>query len=365
MSVAPRVLQVLPALSQGGVERATLDMANALMRKFPKTPTYVGSAGGVYEKQLPKECMHICLPLNTKNPLIIIANAFRLAYVIKKYNIQIVHARSRAPAWSAWLACKITKTHFLTTYHAAYKGKTFFKRLYNSVMARGDAVITISEFITKHVEKNYPWANAILIREGIDTNYFDPEHIPSSIPTEKKTLFLPSRISPTKGIFTALQALSHLKHRGISAKLLLIRSGKESHLNEVDVFIKKNNLSSSVEFLEPTSDLRPYYKRADIVLVPSLVPEAFGRVAVEAMLLKKIVIGTNHGALRESIVDGKTGFLTTPGNHKDLAEKIQNVIKLSSQEHIKMAELAQIHALENFSLAKMTNEIISLYQKYI
>jgi len=364
MSVAPRVLQVLPALNQGGVERATLDMANALIQKFPKTPTYIGSKGGVYEKQIPEGCLHIQLPLNTKNLLLIIFNAFRLASIIKKHDIQIVHARSRAPAWSCWLACKITKVHFLTTYHAAYKGKSFFKRFYNSVMARGETVITISEFITKHVRKNYPWANTILIREGIDTHYFDPEQIPSSGATKKNTLFLPSRISPTKGIFTALQALSHLNHRGIKTKLLLIRAGKESHLNEVDAFIKKNNLSSSIEFLEPTSDLRPYYKRADIVLVPSLVPEAFGRVAVEAMLLKKIVIGTNHGALMENIEDEKTGFLTITGNDKDLAEKIEHAINLSSHECIKMTELARAHALENLSLAKMTLETISLYQKY-
>ena len=367
--MTPTVLQVLPSLNQGGVERATLDMAQALLEDNPNSPIYIASAGGVYIKGLPDQVIHITLPLNCKNPLVMISNALRLTMLIRKYDIQIVHARSRAPAWSALLACKLSgilgksKGSFITTYHAAYRGKSRFKKLYNSVMARGDAVITISDFMENHVKTRYPLAKTHLIREGIDEAFFMPQEDQRKDPQPlEKAILLPSRLSPTKGIFTALEAMKIITKNNPLVKLLLIRAGKESLMHEVDAYIEKNNLKKNVEFLPSSEDLRPYYDRASVIIVPSLVPEAFGRVAVEGMLMEKIVIATNIGALTESIMDNKTGFLMPVGNPHTLAEKITYVLNLDDSEKIKISKAARKHALTHFSLRVMKEKTIHLYK---
>lgn len=350
----PVVLQVLPAMHQGGVEHATFDMAEALA---PLGKTYVASHGGsLLEKT--HHFTHIPLPLNTKNPLKMLQNAFILRKMIHDHEITIVHARSRAPAWSAWLACKMTGTTFVTTYHAAYKGQSFFKKLYNSIMARGDYVIAISKFIQTHVKKNYPLANVHLIYEGIDTDFYTPTR-----GTKNPVIFLPSRLSPIKGIHIAIKALAELVKTHPDAKLMLIRTGKPRYIEEMDTLIEHLHLKNHVLFISPTSDLRPYYETAAIVLMTSVVPEALGRISLEALAMKCILIATDSGANPEICIDKKTGFLVPPGDYKKLALMMAYCLNMDDESKNSLYKRGRDHVEHYFSVKTMHQKTIAMYKR--
>lgn len=367
----PIVLQILPSMNQGGVERVTFDMAHALAKAFPNQKNYVASNGGSLVADLPKKTEHYQLNLNSKNPFIILKNAFMLKSFINKKGINIVHARSRAPAWSAWLAAKMAGVKFITTYHAAYKSKSLLKKLYNSIMVRGEVVITISKFIDEHVKKEYPKANRKLIVEGIDTDYFSPKAQFEKIIKEElfgnnnPVIFIPSRQSKTKGIEVAIEALKELLQSGKKLNLLLIETGKSSYIEYVKTIVEKHNLKSTIKWIAPQLDLRPYYDMCDMVLVPSIVPEALGRVNVEALAMEKSLISTNIGANPESCVHEKTGFLSEPGNPNDLAAKINLVLKAEREFLQEMQKTGREHVMRDFNINHTMTKTIDLYNSLI
>ncbi len=346
-------------MHQGGVEHAAFEMAEYLAAALPQSKTYVASKGGsLLEKNY--HFQHLTLPLHSKNPFTIFLNAFRLAKIIKKHNIDIVHARSRAPAWSAWLACKMTGVPFVTTYHAAYKGRSFFKKFYNSIMARGEKVIAISHFIQNHVTFHCPLANVVLIYEGINTDFYQSKRAASA-----PVLFLPSRLSPLKGIHVAIKALARLTPQYPEIKLLLMRVGKENYLQQIDHLIRAHQLEKHVRFIEPTPDLRPHYEEASIVLMTSVTPEALGRVSLEALSMQRLLIATNLGANPEICIDGVTGFLVKPGSDKDLADKINDCLMMEEARRAKISQKGRAHVLQNFSKDYMHEKTIKLYQSLL
>ncbi len=350
------LLQVLPSLGQGGVEHATFDMAEALCEVFPDCPTYVGSSGGDLLGK-PHGFIHLTLPLHSKNPFRILLNAYRLRMFIQQYSITLVHGRSRSPSWSAWLACRLTGVPFITTYHGAYKAKSSLKKLYNSVMARGEKVIAISNYMKKHIEKHYPFAKTELVYEGINTDFYQ-----STTKASGKTIFLPCRLSPIKGVHIAIGAFQKVVEKHTDARLMLIRIGKKNYIEEIDKLIERLNLKAHVEFIEPTSDLRPYYERSAIILVASVVPEALGRVSLEALAMERLLIATDLGANPEICIEGMTGFLVSPANVGQLASALVHCLTLDDEMKNRIARNGRAHVEERFSSKSMFEKMIDLYK---
>ena len=367
MTNCPRILQVLPSLNQGGVERATIDVATAIATTYG-IKTYIASHGGVLEDILCEGICHIKIPLHTKNPLKMMANVFALYKVIKEFKIDVVHARSRGPAWSAWFACLLTKTPFVTTYHAAYKSRNKVKSFYNSVMARGHRVITISKFIDDLVEKRHPWAQRNLIYEGIDIDYFskdaefdrfDPKAL---FKHDLPLLFVPSRQTPIKGIETAVHAVSEMRGK---VNLMLIETGKEAYISHVKSLIESLNVGDYINWLSQRSDLRPYYKASDIVVVPSIQPEALGRVNIEALSMERVLVSSNLGANSESCIAYKTGFLFEPGDVHSLTQEITRVLSLTEQEKQVFHQSGRQLVESRFNLRTTIEKTIQLYQSLL
>lgn len=353
------VLQVLPGLNHGGVERATVDMAHGLCERYGRT--FIASSGGALKALLPPTCVHMTLPLARKNPWIMIKNACALMRIIKEHNIHILHVRSRAPGWSAWLARKWTRVPLVTTYHGVYKAQGFLKKFYNSVMARGDGVIAISQFLNAHIKREYPWAKSILIYEGIDTDFFAPKDCaPSDSLPKTPLLFAPSRQSPIKGIETLLFALKNMR---TPCEILLIEAGKHSAITRIKKLIDDLCLTNYVRWIPATDDLRPFYALCDIVIVPSRVPEALGRVNIEALAMEKLLIASDLGANTESCIEGKTGMLFHAGNAKNLAQKIERMLHLGEKEKDTLRTNGRALILSQFPHTTMIAQTMALYER--
>lgn len=367
-----RILQVLPELDMGGVERATLDMVAAL--REVSSVTYVASQGGRLLPELHQRGgTHLLLPLASKNPIHMVRNAHRLAKLIRAHDIQVIHARSRAPAWSALWAARWTGIPLVTTYHGAYAASNPAKVFYNSVMARGDRVIAISEFIARHVQKYYPAAfpRVRLIREGIDVEEFDPRPISSQeildlrnawdIPAKATIFLLPGRVARLKGQAIFIDAIRRLSNPHIVGVILGQNQDPSPYVREV----RREADGLSIRFIPPLSRPRLAYAAADFIVCPSLAPEAFGRVTAEAGAMERIAIATGHGATVEVCQHGKTGFLVPPGDSHALADAMGHVLNMPLEERLTMGKAARAHIVENFSLSRMCAEILNLYQELL
>lgn len=377
----PTVLQVLPALHAGGVERATVDMVRALapLAAAQGVKTFVASAGGKLVEEIEAAgAIHLTLPLDTKNPFLVLWNALRLATLIKQYKIQVVHGRSRTPAWSAFLATILTGTTFVTTYHSTYSAKNSLKRFFNSVMVKGKGVIAISQFIAQHMRQEHavPQEKIHLICEGIDTAYFSPEHVREKDMLDLKKLWrvgkgdrvvlLPARLVKRKGPDVFIKALSQVKTPNVVGILVGATKDRQHYRQELDQLIQSLGLSSKVRIVDGLSDVRAAYTLADcIVSVAGKVPESFGRVAAEAGALKKIVIGTRIGATPELCLHEKTGFLVPPNDPLALADQIDCVLALSDQERKVLQEAAREHIVNHFDLARMQQETLEFYSQFL
>lgn len=374
MKKTPVILQILPSLNSGGVERGTLEIASALNSKGFKN--YVVSAGGKLVENLDKSATkHIKLNVKTKNPLKIIINSFILIFIIKKYNIDIIHARSRAPAWSAFIASKISNIKFITSFHGVYSGKVKIKKLYNSVMLRGDKIIAVSNFIKNHIRENYNFKDAAkihVIHRGVDIEKFNIKNINAkntanykkqiSTSIKDKIIVMPARITDWKGQLILLEASRKIEHKNF--KIVFVGKFQKTssyYLSLLD-FIKKYHLEDKIIFFEEVTDIINFYALADLIVSPTIRPEAFGRVIVEAASLGNIVITTNHGGAAETVIHDKTGFLIKPNNSDDLAQIINLYFSLKSSKIKAMQNAAKLHVRKNFAITNMQNKTIKLYQ---
>jgi len=367
-----RILQVLPALNIGGVERVTLDMVKGIRQVTAET--FVASKNGILVPELNRVGgTHISLPLATKNPFRLLQNAFLLAKVIRDHNIQVVHARSRAPAWSALLAARLTKVPFVTTYHSAYTSTNAFKRLYNSVMTRGDRVIAISEFIFNTITHHYPntLGKVRLIPEGIDLEEFNPHKVSQEeiddlrkswrAPPNAIVFLVPSRITRIKGQTIFIEAIRHLNNPHIIGVIL----GETHNDSTYSIDVRRLSEGLPIRLMPHTSRTRVAYAAADFVVNPTLAQEAFGRVTAEAGAMERVVIATNHGATKELCLHGKTGLLVPPGDVRALTDAMIHVLKLSPEESKTMGKAAREHITEKYSLNRMHTETIDLYRELI
>lgn len=329
------ILQVLPTFHAGGVEQTTLLVANALAEKGFKS--LITSAGGILSKKLHPDVQHIYLPLDTKNPYLIFSNAKKIKQIILDNNVDIVHARSRAPGWSAYFAANSTKVNFVTTYHGSYS-QNFFKQYYNKVMALGNPTIVASRYMENHVRKYYPNSVCVRIPSGINTEYFSPSLVNQSrirelksqwnVSDNEKILLLVGRFTRIKGHELLLQAV---KLSSFKNQVTVVFVGDSKNPKLVDELKKQaNELSLKLYICMDEKDLRPFFSMANVVVIPTVKPEAFGRVTVEAMSMERIVIGNDLGASSEIINNSKWIFVHN--KVESLAQKIDEALSLTVEQ---------------------------------
>ena len=366
------VLQVLPALTNGGVERGTVEMVNALVKAGHKA--YVASSGGPMADEVTQAGgHHITLPLASKNPWMMIKNIGRLARLIRRHKIDIVHARSRAPAWSAWYATGKTRAHFMTTFHNAYGAKSAVKRQYNSVMAKGERVIAISHFVANHVVDTYRVPRAILrvIPRGVDIAQFDTASVnPARIialrqawrlDPQRPVIMLPGRISGWKGHDILIAAVAQLHNPAL--QVILVGGGDRAGMQDIDRLIDQHGLGAQIKQVDTCRDMPAAYLLADIVVSPATRPEGFGRVIIEAQAMGRLVIATGHGGACETIIPGETGWLVPPRDATALANAIREALALPPEQKTYRTARAVAHIREHFTTKAMTDATLAVYRE--
>jgi glycosyltransferase involved in cell wall biosynthesis len=373
------VLQIIPRLNTGGVERGTVDVAKFLKNEGHR-PLVISAGGKLCDALRRAEVEHVILPVDKKNPFTLLLNAIRLRRIIKKYKVDIVHARSRAPAWSAYLACKWTKTPFLTTFHGAYNFSNSWKKRYNEVMTYGSKVIAPSQFIKKHILENYSSKTSkdiIVIPRGVSMSLFNPDCVSPGhlngifeqfhLPLDKKIILLPGRITRWKGHLVLLQALTLLKGRDDFFCVFLgsVANKNSSYYEEITTFIQDNDLGARISIIEENEDIASFYKLAHVVVSASTDPEAFGRVMAEAGAIGRPVIASDHGGAQEIIVHGKTGWLFPSGDASTLATYLREVLSYGIRQHKAMGAEAVAHVQANFTNEAMASKTLKVYESLL
>lgn len=373
---APAILQVLPALNVGGVERGTVEIAEAIAQAGWRA--VVASSGGPLVSDVERAGgEHVTLPLDSKTPLAIWRNVGRLRRLIRERDISIVHARSRAPAWSAWYAARQTGARFVTTFHGFYSARTGLKRRYNAVMTRGERVIAVSAFIADHVAAVYgiPESRLRTIPRGIDAEVFDPARVSAGRVERLReawledhdgpAVMLPGRLSRWKGHETAVEAMARLGRPGVRCLFVGAEEERTGYGAAVRKAIGEAGLAGRVRFAGICHDMPAAYRLADVVLVASTEPESFGRVAVEAQAMGRPLVAAEHGSTRETVVHGETGWLVAPGDAGALAGAIAEALDLPPDRRREMAEAAMRRVRGRFSLEAMRRDTLAVYAELL
>ena len=370
----PRVLQVLPALDVGGggVERSTIDIAGALVEAGGAA--VVASAGGQRLHELERAgATHLQMPLASKNPLVMRGNIERLAAVIRQHDIDIVHGRSRAPAWSALAAAHRTGRRFVTTFHGTYNGRGAFKRWYNSVMVRGDLVIANSEFTAQHIRDNFTVdpARIRVVPRGIDIEIFNPNAVSPerviqlarqwSLPDGMPVIMLPGRLTRWKGQTVLLDALAQLGGGEVRCLLVGADQGRSRYRRELQSRIPARHLDSVVHVTGHGADMPAAYMLADVVVSASTEPEGFGRVVAEAQAMGRPVVVSAHGGAIEQIKDGETGWGFTPGDPGALAAGLRSALSLNAAGRERLARAASDHVRAHYTKGGMCAATLAIY----
>ncbi|HEX3864791.1 MAG TPA: glycosyltransferase family 4 protein [Stellaceae bacterium] len=371
----PAVLQVVPSLVSGGVERGTVDLAAELVKAG--WTAYVASAGGPMEHQLARAgARHFKLPLASKNPLVIRRNAAALIEIIRRHKIDIVHARSRAPAWSAWSAARATRRRFVTTFHNAYPADLPLKRWYNSIMARGERVIAISQFVGEHVENTYGIGSNRLriIPRGVDLSVFSPSRVNGEriaelaaqwrVPDDVKIVMLPGRLTRWKGGLDFIEAIYRLNRRDLFC-LLIGTEQRPGFRHELEAAIERLGLIGMFRIVDGCRDMPAAYCLSDVVVSASTDPEGFGRVIVEAQAMGRPVVATDHGGARETIIPGVTGWLAPPSDPDALSAAIREALALDGAELSAFTRRAMAHVAAEFTRELMCARTLDVYEELL
>lgn len=372
------ILQVLPSLISGGVERGTIEIAKKLSSLDYRS--IVASSGGSMTQQLDAiDVRHIVLDLASKNPFVIIRNTQSLQRIIKEYNVDIVHARSRAPAWSCYMATKKNDhIKFITTFHGIYNISSILKEYYNGVMLKGEAVIAVSNFVKQHILQNYTIdeEKIVVINRGVDPYYFNQNNVNEelllktkeqyNIPTSVPVILLPGRMTQWKGQLVLVEALNKIRHLDFYCIIAGDLSKHPAFTQRIKNHILDLKLQSKIQIFGNEPNILGLYGISDIVLSASIEPEAFGRTIIEGQSMEKLVIATNIGGTAETISDGLTGYHAIAGDADDMAEKIKHCLSiLRTAESIKITQQARKSVIDNFSLESMLNKTIDVYEKFI
>jgi len=376
-----KVLQVIPKLGYGGAETGCYDIAHYLYENDCKS--YIITSGGELTKFINKKKVKLIrLPVQSKNPLIMLINALIISLIILIFNINIVHARSRAPAWSCLLATKLTRRKFVTTFHGTYNFKSNLKKLYNSVMVRSDLIIAGSNFIFFHIKENYSDyltsdKRFLVIFRGINTDYFDSS---TTLESEEENLFkswqleigktiilFPGRLTAWKGQEMFLESLNkvntYLGHEAFIAVILGSHQGRDLYKKKLIRLVEQYRLTNQVKFIEHCKQMPLAYKIADLVVSASIEPEAFGRVSVEAQCMQKPILASNIGGSNETIINDKTGFLFEAGNSDEMSKKIIEILSLEKNTLKQMGIEGRKNIINKFNVEKMCFSTYSEYKK--
>ena len=376
-----KVLQVIPKLGYGGAETGCYDIAHYLYEN--DCQSYIITSGGELTKFVKKKKVKLIrLPVQSKNPLIMLINALLISLIILFLNINIVHARSRAPAWSCLLATKITRRKFVTTFHGTYNFKSKIKKFYNSVMVRSDLIIAGSNFIFSHIKENYSEyltddKRLLVIFRGINTDYFDPS---TTLETDednlfkswqlqvgKKVILMPGRLTFWKGQEIFLEALNkvniQLGNETFIAVILGSDQGRSLYKKKLIRLSEQHRLNKQIIFIDNCKNMPLAYKISDFVVSASIEPEAFGRVSVEAQSMQKLILASNIGGSKETIIDNKTGLLFEASNSDDLSKKIIEAMKLEENTLKQMGIEGRKNAIKKFNVEKMCFSTYSEYKK--
>jgi len=375
------ILQVIPDLDTGGAERTVLEVTEAIRAAGGRS--LVASRGGRMVGDLVALGGEL-IEMNTatKNPLILRANAARLAELVAARGIDLIHARSRAPAWSALWAARRTDTAFVTTYHGAYSGRSRAKRFYNSVMARGDRVIANSDWTAHHIRTTHGTTpkRIVTVARGVDLMSFDPDAVSTArIEAVRRdwgldsgspglVILLPGRLTDWKGQRLALAALAELSQEERKGLLLILAGdaqGRDGYLETLRADIETLGLGTQVRIPGHCSDMPAACRAADIVLTPSTRPEAFGRAAAEASAMGRAVIAADHGGARETVIDGQTGVRFMPGDKGALAVAIRMLIGLGDRGRAGLGEAGRVHIVEHFSKRNLQTATLKVYADLI
>ena len=383
MSSNLKVLQVIPKLGYGGAETGCYEIAHYLPEN--DCGSFIVTSGGELLKFIDKNKVKIIkLPVHSKNPFIIFINFLALVAIILFKNISIVHARSRAPAWSCLLATKITGRKFVTTFHGTYNFNSKIKKFYNSVMVRSDLIIAGSNFIFSHIKENYTKylddkKKLLAIFRGINIDYFDPTTKLDSdekkllkkwqIKKDKKIILLPGRLTEWKGQEIFIEAVNlvniELGYEAFYAVILGSDQGRDLYKKKLIRLTEQHRLNSQVKFIDHCNDMALAYKVSDIVISASIEPEAFGRVAVEAQSMEKPIIASDIGGSNETIIDEKTGFLFEANNAKSLSKKILKVLSMDQALLQSIGKEGRKNIIQKFNVEKMCFSTYSEYKKIL
>jgi glycosyltransferase involved in cell wall biosynthesis len=373
MSVPPAILQLLPSLVSGGVERGTVEIAEAIVAAGYRA--LVASAGGPLAAQVEKVGgVHVTLPLATKSPFGILANAGALARLVREEGVAILHARSRAPAWSGLIAARRTGARFVTTYHGTYNEGFPGKRLYNSVMARGERVIAISRFIEEVIRDRHGTdpARIRVIPRGVDPRRFDPATVPLARVTAlreawgaeagRPVILLPGRMTRWKGQGVLVEALARVPG---DALLVLAGGGKEEVAEELRARAEALGIADRLRLLGHVEELAPVLLAADVVVHASTDAEAFGRTVIEAQAMARPVIASDLGGPRETVEEGVTGWRVPPGDPAALAAALARVLAMPAAERVAIGQAARAVVLRDYTTAAMQASTIAVYRELL
>ena len=383
MSSKLKVLQVIPKLGYGGAETGCFDIAHYLFEN--NCSSFLITNGGPLTKFInKKKVKYIRLPVNSKNPIIMLLNTILISVIVFFYNIDIIHARSRAPAWSCFLASKITRKKFVTTFHGTYNFKSKIKKFYNSVMLRSDLVIAGSNFIFSHIKENYKeYLNNskkfLVIFRGINIDYFDASTTFTededklfkswNLEVEKKTILLPGRITEWKGHEMFIEAMNkiniQLGHKSFKAVILGSDQGRDLYKKKLIRLVEQYRMNDQIKFVDHCENMPLAYKISDLIVSTSIEPEAFGRIAVEAQSMEKPIIASNLGGSQETIVNNKTGILFDAGDSDDLSKKIIEFFNFDKSTIEQMGKEGRKNVSAKFNVEKMCFSTYSEYKKLI
>src|SRR6056300_362031 len=383
MSSNLKVLQVIPKLGYGGAETGCYDIAHYLPEN--DCGSFIVTSGGELLKFIDKKKVKIIkLPVHSKNPLIIFINFLALVAIILVKNISIVHARSRAPAWSCLLAAKITRRKFVTTFHGTYNFNNKIKKFYNSVMVKYNLIIAGSNFIFSHIKNNYSdyldiKNKLLVIFRGINVDYFDPTTKTEieekkllknwGIEDNKKIILLPGRLTSWKSQELFLEAINmvniQLGYEAFYAVILGSDQGRDLFKKKLIRLIEQYRMTKQVKFIYHCKDMALAYKVSDIIISASIEPEAFGRVAVEAQSMEKVIIASDIGGSNETVIDEKTGYLFEAGNANSLSKKILKVLNLDDTTIKTIGTEGRKNIINKFNVEKMCFSTYSEYKKLI
>lgn len=370
------VLQLIPSMQSGGAEQSCIDVAAAITAAGGQS--VVATAGGRWVPELVRAgAKVVILPLKSKNPITMWLNAGRIEKIIREYGVDIVHARSRAPAWSGYWACQRTKTAFMTTFHAAYHFDSRFKHKYNSIMARGSRVIAISQYISQHILDHYdvsPSKIRIIYRgtpmEKFHPNMVHPERLIKlarewQIPDDKQLILMPSRLTRIKGHHVLIEALAKMKRKDVFCVICGATPERDHYQEELMQLIVRHNLTKQVRIVGICNDMPAAMRLAQLVVAPSLVPEGFGRIPVEAQAMGTPCVASAIGGHNEIIVNNETGWLVPPDDAMAMAAAMNRALDMTDRERASLATKAMNFVSQHFTREQMTSQTIAVYNEIL